>query len=271
MFSIEVIGLKRPPVPPKAAILDFDGTISLIRAGWHSLLIRLCTNALQKTPLGQSQHEKDLEQTAKEGIEINIGKKPVYQFYTLVESIRKFGGQPKPPEDYLQEYYQSLFPLVQHCHQQLQTGHDPKEFIVEGTFDLLNMLRRNGLKLYLVSGTEEEFVREDVRLLGMTKYFDGGIYGSQKDTTAFSKAMIIKQIINENKMTGEELIGFGDGHTETRDVKEVGGFAVGVASNETARHGIDSWKREQLLRAGADWIIPDFSRIELVETRIFHV
>jgi hypothetical protein len=38
----------------------------------------------------------------------------------------------------------------------------------------------------------------------------------------------------------------------------VGGIAVGVASDEVHRQGINDWKRNRLVEAGADIIVPDF-------------
>jgi phosphoglycolate phosphatase-like HAD superfamily hydrolase len=269
MFSIEIVHRASPAVRPKAAMLDFDGTVSVIRAGWHPILIGQFLELLQETPKGKLLAETELEQIAKNSIELNIGKQPIYQFYSLVQLIQKFEGTPADPEDYLKEYYRSLFEIVRRRHEQLQNGLDPQELVVPGTFDLLAMLRRYGLKLYLVSGTEEEFVRKDAQLLRLTDYFDGGIFGGQKDASAFSKAMIVDKILKDNNIAGTELIGFGDGHTETHDVKTVGGFAVGVALNETTRQGIDLWKRDQLLRAGADWIIPDYTDVAQIESKLF--
>ncbi|MDR2115592.1 MAG: HAD hydrolase-like protein [Planctomycetaceae bacterium] len=269
MFSIEIIHCERPVAQPKAVMLDFDGTISVIRAGWHPVLIELFLKHLRATPQGKLLSEIELEQIAKNNIELNIGKQPIYQFYSLVQVIQKLGGISSDAEDYLNEYYQSLFEIVRQRHEQLQNGLDPQELLVSGTLVLLEMLRRRGLKLYLVSGTEEEFLRQDVQLLCLQDYFDGGIYGGQKDPATFSKAMIVAKILEENNLTGAELIGFGDGHTETYEVKKVGGFAIGVASNETARQGIDLWKREQLIRAGADWIIPDYTDVEQIESKLF--
>jgi hypothetical protein len=45
--------------------------------------------------------------------------------------------------------------------------------------------------------------------------------------------------------------------------------AVGVASDEVARRGINDWKRERLIRAGADVIIPDFSGIGQLRELLF--
>ena len=80
---------------------------------------------------------------------------------------------------------------------------------------------------------------------------------------------MIDRIIRENHLAGDELLGFGDGYVEIENVREAGGFAVGVASNESDRQGIDEWKRERLIRAGAHIIIPDYREIEELENDLF--
>ena len=50
------------------------------------------------------------------------------------------------------------------------------------------------------------------------------------------------------------------GMFEIENTKQVGGFAVAVASDE-ANNGsgrVDEWKRARLLGVGADAVIPDF-------------
>ena len=62
------------------------------------------------------------------------------------------------------------------------------------------------------------------------------------------------------------LLGFGDGFVEIEEVSKAGGVAVGVASNEEKRQGVNAWKRERLIRAGADAIVGDYRcRQELLE------
>jgi hypothetical protein len=53
-------------------------------------------------------------------------------------------------------------------------------------------------------------------------------------------------------------LAFGDGFVEIEEVRRVGGVAVAVASNEAARRGVDDWKRQRLIRAGADIVIPEY-------------
>ena len=59
------------------------------------------------------------------------------------------------------------------------------------------------------------------------------------------------------------------GDVEIENVREAGGFAVGVASNEHDRCGIDEWKRERLIRAGANLIIPDYRDLNTLEAQLF--
>jgi phosphoglycolate phosphatase-like HAD superfamily hydrolase len=269
MFSLEIVRSDHPALIPKAAMLDFDGTVSIIREGWHKLLTDFFASRLKATPQEEQTSQDKLIETAKTALEPNIGKQPIYQFYTLADLVKERGGNPLEPEKYLAEYYRDLLGIVQRRHDQIRGGLDPRELLIPGTLDLLQMLKRRGLKLYLVSGTEEEFIKEDCKLLRITDYFDGGIYGGQKDPAKYSKAMIVAKILAENNISGMELIGFGDGQTETRDIRAVGGFVIGVASNETARQGIDAWKRNQLIQAGADWIIPDFTDLEQIEKNLF--
>jgi len=122
---------------------------------------------------------------------------------------------------------------------------------------MLQALKARNVKCYLASGTDEKYVLDEAQLLRLTPYFEG-IYGAQDDYIRFSKRMVIQRIIQENKLSGPEFVGFGDGFVEIEDTKSVNGTAVGVASNEQTREGIDEWKRERLIQAGADLIIPDF-------------
>lgn len=56
------------------------------------------------------------------------------------------------------------------------------------------------------------------------------------------------------------LAAFGDGPVEIRESRKHGGLAVGIASDEVRRFGINTSKRRRLIRAGADLVIPDFSQ-----------
>ena len=47
---------------------------------------------------------------------------------------------------------------------------------------------------------------------------------------------------------------------EIEEIKKVGGVAVAVASDEVKRQGINAWKRNRLIEAGADIVIPEYRK-----------
>ena len=131
--------------------------------------------------------------------------------------------------------------------------------LVPYALELLDALQARGVTLYVASGTDEPHVLDEVRLLGLDRYFGRHVYGAKDDYKTFSKAQVIERILRENDLEGRALLGFGDGYVEIRNVKAVGGIAVAVASDEAGRSGKpDPWKRDRLIGAGADLVIPDF-------------
>jgi phosphoglycolate phosphatase len=125
------------------------------------------------------------------------------------------------------------------------------------------------LTLYLASGTDLKFVRHEAELLGLTSFFSDHIYGALDDYKSFSKKLVIESIIQAHGLRGEELLGFGDGFVEIEEIKRAGGVAVAVASDEVNRRGINAWKRQRLIQAGADIVIPEFRQQERLLQYLF--
>ena len=252
------------------AVFDFDGTLSLIREGWQKIMIPYFTDELRATPGGWLQPREELERQAREFIFVNTGKQTIYQCIELAKRIAALGGEPQDPQAYKDEYQRRLLEAIEHRLRGLETGAiSREELTVPGSFELLELLCRHGVTMYLASGTDEMYVLREAELLGLTSYFEDRIYGAQRDYQTFSKKMVIDRILSEHSLSGDSLVGFGDGYVEIEDIRSVGGFACGVASNEAARQGIDQWKRERLIRAGADIIIPDYRDIERLEAFLF--
>jgi len=239
------------------ALFDFDGTISLIREGWQGVMIPMMVEVLLDTPHHES--EAELMQIVTEFVTRLTGKQTIYQMLQLAEEVEKRGGTPRDPLDYKHEYLQRLWRRIGDRVADLRAGRkSPEDFIVPGSFDLLAALRDREVACYLASGTDRPYVLDEAGVLGLPRYFGDHIYGALDDYRNFSKRMVIERILRENHLAGAELVAFGDGFVEIEDTKAVGGIAVGVASNEATRQGIDTWKRSRLIQAGADLIIPDF-------------
>ena len=191
------------------------------------------------------------------------GRQTIYQMIQLAEEVRRRGGQPAEPVTYKHRYHDLLMRRIQDRLAALETGRaQPADWTVPESHALLENLRRRGLTLYLASGTDLKYVRHEAELLGLTAYFGEHIYGALDEYKKFSKKMIIDDILETNHLRGEELLGFGDGFVEIEEVKGAGGVAVAVASDEVNRRGINAWKRQRLLRAGADIVIPEYRQHE---------
>lgn len=269
-WSIEVVNPGAPRGSFRHAVFDFDGTISLIREGWQQIMIPYFTEELLATPLGKDRGRAEMEDFARDFIYVLTGKQTIYQCIRLAEEVAKFGGSPLEPQAYKDEYHRRLSLKIAGRIAGLEDGSQrPVDHVVPGSFELLDALKARGVRMYLASGTDEVYVKQEAALLGVTDYFDGHVYGAQTDYKAFSKKMVIDRIIKENDLHGSALVGFGDGYVEIENVKSVGGFAVGVATDEVNRWGVDAWKRDRLTRSGADIIIPDYTEIGTLMAFLF--
>ncbi|MEA3399653.1 MAG: HAD family hydrolase [Armatimonadota bacterium] len=238
------------------ALFDFDGTVSLIRQGWQGVMVPMMVDVLQELDTGESREE--LSALVREFVDRLTGKQTIYQMIELAEQVRKRGGEPRDPLEYKHRYLELLWEQIEGRVEGLKSGEiDPEQMRVPGSLEILQALRERGVKMYLASGTDRPYVLDEAQAVGVTEYFEG-IYGALDDYESFSKAMVIEMIIDEHDLHGPELVGFGDGYVEIQNVADVGGIAVGAATDEERREGIDEWKRDRLIVAGADLIIPDF-------------
>jgi phosphoglycolate phosphatase len=240
----------------KFALFDFDGTISLIREGWQQIMLPMMLELLLQTP--QHEAEEEITVVIRQFVAELTGKQTIYQMIRLAEEITKRGGTPLEPLAYKNEYHERLMERIKHRLADLeQKKISPESMAVPGALEFVKQLHANGIKCFLASGTDEKYVLHEAELLGLPPYFEG-IYGAQDDYQNFSKKMVIDRIIQTQRLSGNEFISFGDGYVEIENTKSVSGVAVGVATNEAERYGIDEWKRNRLIAAGANLIIPDF-------------
>jgi phosphoglycolate phosphatase-like HAD superfamily hydrolase len=271
MWLDDEIEIIRPDLPRgrfRSVLFDFDGTLSLIREGWPQVMIPLMVEILRDT--GTRESDAELSATVEEYVMRLNGRQTIFQMIQLAEEVQQRGGRPKDPLVYKHLYHDRLMERIRGRIVALQSGEArPEDWLVPGSYTLLEDLRCRGLTLYLASGTDLKFVRQETDLLGLTPYFGQHIYGALDEYKNFSKELIIEKILRDNQLHGEELLGFGDGFVEIEEVKRVGGVAVAVASDEVRRQGINDWKRNRLVRAGADIVIPEFRRSERLLVYLF--
>ena len=191
----------------------------------------------------------------------------------LSEEVVQRGGTPEDPLVYKQRYLDRLGERIAGRREGLLSGRiQPHEMLVPYSLELLEALRERGAALYVASGTDEPFVLEEVAMLGLNRFFGPRVYGARDDFRSFSKAQVIERILRENRLDGSSLLAFGDGYVEIQNVKEAGGTAVAVASDEAGRSGRpDPWKRDRLIGAGADLVIPDYRHCDALLDYLWNI
>jgi phosphoglycolate phosphatase-like HAD superfamily hydrolase len=255
--AIEIIRPRLARAPFRAALFDFDGTLSLLREGWQAIMTEMMLAELRQAA---SVRSEDGLTGIVEDIVIGLNGQPtIVQMQALAAEVLRRGGRPTNPAQYSAQYQERLSRLIRGRYEDIASGRvTPSAWTVPGTHAWLGELRQRGLILVLVSGTEAEHVSREARVLGLSGYFGDAVFSPAGNNLNFSKRSVIEQLLKDRDLRGEELLGFGDGVVETEEVRRVGGVAVAMATEEPPRRGVHAGKRERLIRAGADLVIADY-------------
>jgi len=264
-MNMEKIRAGASAADAKVAFFDLDGTLSLVRSGWMDVMVPMMVEILAGLKSGETDAE--LKAVVEDFVWRLTGKETIYQMIEFAANVEKRGGRALDPLEYKKMYLDLLWERIRGRVEELKSGHvSPEKYMVPGARALLESLKERGLKMYLASGTDEVYMKEEARLIDVAKYFDGGVYGALDDYKSFSKKILVQRILAGADVRGEEIIGFGDGYVEIEEVKLVGGVAVGVASTEPECMVVDEWKRQRLIGVGADFIVPNYlCHAQLVE------
>ena len=252
----------------RVGLFDFDGTISLIRAGWVDVMVPMMVEILAGLKTGES--EAGLHALVAEFVARLTGEQTIYQMIELARQVELRGGKPLEPLAYKRMYHDRLMATIEYRRQDLRDGKvSPEHYLVPGARAFLQSMCDRGLKLYCASGTDEVYTLEEADLLDVRQYFKGGIFGALDDYKSFSKEILIQRMISGMECKGDDLVGFGDGYVEIKNVKDVGGIAVGLATAEPECQVVDEWKRQRLVGVGADFIVPNFLAREELLAKLF--
>jgi len=265
---LEIANPNAPRGRIRFALFDFDGTLSLIREGWQGVMVPYFVEEILRTP--QHESPEEVEAVVRDFVERLTGKQTIYQCFQLAEEIKKRGGAPREALEYKHEYLTRLWQRIEHRVAGLKSGAIASDsLLLPGSRAFLEALRARSVTLYLASGTDLAYVQDEAAALQIDHYFAPHIYGALDRYQDFSKQMVIERILRENDLKGPELLVVGDGYVEIENGKAVGGLALGVASDEDEPGGLDEWKRQRLLSAGADAIVRDFAERDTLMEYLF--
>jgi len=260
----------------KHAVFDNDGTISTLRQGWEKIMAPVMIKAIlgyKYETADQTLYHK-VRNHVLDYIDKSTGIQTIVQMQALVEMVKEFGiVAPDKILDrfgYKEIYNNALMEMVGKRISKLKCGElDIRDYTIKGALEFLEVLSARRVRLYLTSGTDRQDVIAESTALGYIHLFDGGVYGAIGDITKESKKMVIERIMTENNLQGPELAVFGDGPVELRECRKRDGIAIGIASDEIRRHGLNIEKRTRLVKAGAHIIVPDFSQYEKLIKLLF--
>ena len=259
----------RPAGPAIAHVLfDHDGTISTLREGWERVMSEMMVREILGPCAGDAEEPllARIRRRVSELIEETTGHQTLVQMRALAEMVRQFALV--PPADvldlhgYKAIYLRELAAMMGTRLADLRAGRrPPADFLIPGAGEFLRLLAGRGVKLYLASGTDVDDVRDEARLLGYADLFEDRIYGAVGDVRVEAKQAVIESILREHSLPPAELAVVGDGPVEIR-LAPPGALGIGVASDELHPGRLNPAKRARLIRAGADYIVADFTSAE---------
>lgn len=270
--EIEIINKWPENKKIKYAIFDHDGTISTLREGWEKIMSPM----MEKAILGQGFKEADellykrVRERVAEYIDATTGIQTISQMKGLIGLIKEFGIIPEngilSEPEYKKIYNEELLLMVSERVKKLSCNElMPEDFMIKNVDYFMKYLFDMGITLYLASGTDIGDVRYEASVLGYDKYFGDRIFGSVGDIMKDAKRIVLDKILDTiGESESGSVITFGDGPVEIRETKKRGGIAVGVASDEIRRFGLNRSKRSRLIKAGADIITTDFTQSEQI-------
>ena len=266
--DIEVVEAWDTSRPLLHAVFDHDGTLSTQRQGWEKIMEPMMLKAIfgeKIKSVSQDVYERVVNDV-RDFIDKTTGIQTLAQMKGLAALVRDYGYVLE--EEILDEhgykaiYNEALLAMVRERIAKMKNGElSPEDFAVKGAHAFLETLHAAGVKLYLASGTDEQDVRDEAEVMGYAHLFEGRIYGAVGDLKVEAKRVVLERILNESGAHGPELMVVGDGPVELREGRKRQARCLGIASDELCRFGLNPVKRKRLIRAGAHYVIPDFSQL----------
>lgn len=248
----------------QAVVFDFDGTISTLRAGWEQIMR---PHMLESIIGGANLTAEEVDRLTEEVdayIDQSTGIQTIYQMQWLADTVRSKGwnAQVLDPWDYKAEYNRRLLEAVKERVVRLERGElAAEDYLIKGSAALVKALHERGIAMYVASGTDHPDVVREAGVLGLVEYFTD-IAGAPVGKAACSKEKVLQDLIEIKGIAGESLAVIGDGKVEIALCKQAGGLALGLASDEEKREGLNPVKEKRLRAAGADWIAGDFADMD---------
>jgi len=249
-MEIKIINNKKAKI--LAAIVDWDGTISLLREGWNKVMKDYIANYISLNP-----QKKDLL-WAENFIKETMGENTVDQMLGMMAKAHENGVKNMPidqkkrknlAEKQRIKYRKSLEEKMRSKRIKRAKVH-PGEFINKGIKKFLQELKKRNVKIFVISGSEQKErggIEEEVEILKLKHYFEK-VFGYNGQIHPYTKENALKWIIKKYKIKNPlQILVVGDGPKEIKTGRDFGTITIGLVSNNLSK--------KNLLKSGADYIV----------------
>ena len=242
----------------KTAIFDFDGTVSTLREGWEEIMQPLMLSLISP----DKEPSKELIKEVQSYIDESTGIQTVFQMQWLSKRVEQSTGILLDEWWYKDQYNDHLLQMVEKRIDKIKTGKkEAEDFRIAGSLEFFKQLHSKGIKVYIASGTDDIDLQKEIEILGIAPYIEKACGAPHREASC-PKEKVISDLLNDPELLANEIVVIGDGKVEIMLAKESGALAIGTATDEKQRKGINQQKQQKLIKAGADCITGDFLELD---------
>ena len=185
---IELVDALPEGLDIRACIFDHDGTLSTLRAGWEGIMEEMMLEAIfrGRAQLAAGARLAAIRAEVRRFIDQSAGLQTLSQMQWLAATVRSCGfvadGQVLDAAGYKALFARQLSAVVGARLREVRSGAVPPDrYEVGGATRLLRKLDGRGVRLYLVSGTDQADLVAEAQALGYADVFAGRITGAVGD------------------------------------------------------------------------------------------
>src|SRR5262245_54200408 len=176
----------------RAALFDFDGTLSLIREGWPHVMVDLMLDRLREQSLIAEPEPACAAHIEAFVMALN-GHPTIRQMERFAQEVVTRGGTPAEPAGYLQQYLDRLMSVVRGRWESLESRRaKPEEWVVPNAHGILHSLQAHGVPLFVASGTDFAHVSREVELLQLGEHIAGRGYAPRENDAPLRKHEVLE-------------------------------------------------------------------------------
>ncbi len=169
---LEVVNLEAKVGGVRYALFDFDGTLSVIRQGWEKIMIAVMLESICE----DQPPTPEIEAVVTQYVDQSTGILTIKQMKWLEQAVIRHGiaKNQRSASAYKRIYLDRLLlPVYERLGQIDDSQAARQSWMVAGASDFLCHLTQRGVRLFLASGTDQEYVLKEAEALGVDHFFDG--------------------------------------------------------------------------------------------------